>query len=352
MAIVLLGPLIAACKRSDVLGISDRDRVIEYVTRAVELGANKANFNPTLGELQIRTDACGYATLPYFVGTVLACNVNGQPTLMRNNWFQYHENGPGEQDGNSQWSVSGWSGAGNWGNGYGGTQVMGPGNYVDDKDWSPVFDDLTGWSALAALTENPLDGDGTRYLIVEGETQNAQGDPKEALTTSGPYAPGVGVRIPLLANLGTTDPAATLFRRITRVTIGGPPRRDYVKLLAFRPQQSQLASVVGYYAAHEISPRYRRIRVSSPCARVKIKYRVSDTRLQFDYQRVPLGSFNAALELVKSIWASDNGKPDVAAAYEAAGTRHLIENQMIEDGPNQAVIQVDPGWGVSTLDWR
>jgi hypothetical protein len=85
-----LGEIIKASKSRDVLGIDDREAIIDYVQRAVELATWKANWNPYLGDMDICADECGVVTLPSEVGTILACNVNGFPAQYRNSWFEYH----------------------------------------------------------------------------------------------------------------------------------------------------------------------------------------------------------------------------------------------------------------------
>lgn len=325
--IVTLGKVINACKSKDFLGITDRNTIISYIERAVEIAAYKANWNPSVETLDICSDDCGYVTLPSFVGTVLAVNINGYPAMFRNSWYEFHANGLGSRCGGScsyQW---------------------------DDKLWTPTFQQLKNWSLLAAICEDPIDGNGSLDIIVEGETMDSGYNQKMALTipASGPSLPGV--RLKLLNGYAATDNAVTYFKKITAIT--KPVTRGYVKLLAFQPEQFSNAVQVGYYAPNETNPRYRRIKVGFACKCIRIMYRKADMALVNDYDRVPLPSFQATLDLVKAIRLRETGNLDVAEVHEAKAVQLINEVQTVEDGPGMAPIQFDPSWiGASTIDYR
>lgn len=328
--IVTLGRIIKASSSNDILGLSptnDRDKIIDYINRAIEIAAYKANWNCWVSTLDVCSDGAGYVTMPYFVGTVLAMNIGGCPALFRNSWYEYHVNGVGsDRCGNAC------------------------GCYWDDKMWTPVFQDLRAWSVLAAIVEDPIDGDGSLELIVQGETMDASYNQKEALTIpgSGPSYPGV--RIPLRIGVASTDPAITFFKKITQVT--KPVTRGYVKLIGFPPEQLASAVTLGYYAPNETNPTYRRYLVGATCSWVRVKFRRQTLALVNDYDIVPLGSFQATLDLLKAIRLRETNNIDVAQKYEEKAVELLSEIQSIEDGPNFAPMQFEPGFGVGTLDWR
>ena len=325
--IVTLGKVITACKSKDMLGITDRNTIISYIERAVEIASYKANWNPSVETLDICSDDCGYVTLPSFVGTVLACNINGYPAMFRNSWYEYNVNGLGGRCGGScsyQW---------------------------DDKLWTPTFQQLKNWSLLAAICEDTTDGDGSLEIIVEGETMDSGYNQKMALTipTTGPSLPGV--RLKLLNGYASVDAGVTYFKKITAIT--KPVTRGYVKLLAFQPEQFSNAVQVGYYAPNETNPRYRRIKVGFPCKCVRVMYRKADMTLVNDYDRVPLPSYQATLDLIKAIRLRETGNLDIAEIHEAKAIQLINEVQTIEDGPGMSPIQFDPSWiGASTIDYR
>lgn len=325
--IVPLGKIIQASKSQDILGISDRAQIIDYINQALELYATKGNWNPYVGTLDLCSDCHGYVTLPSFVHVVLATNIGGCPALFRNSWYEYHINGTGDR-----------------------TCGGACGLYWDDRMWSPIFQQLTDWSLVAAICEDPIDGNGSLEMIVQGETMDAQYNTKEALTipVSGPSLPGV--RVPLLNGVAATDPAVTYLKSITSIT--KPVTRGYVKLIAFKPEQFANAVTLGYYGPNETNPRYKRMKVSCGCEWVRVKYRIKELTLLNDYDVIPISSYRAMLLLLKSLRLSDTNNPDVAEKYEAKALQILNDNQTIEDGPGWAPLQVAPGFGVGTIDFR
>lgn len=326
--VVLLGDIIQDTKSGDILGISDRNKIIRYIERAIEIAEFKANWNRYIGEIDICSDDCGCVTLPSFVDTVLAVNINGYPSFPRNGWFEYHINGPGSRG------------------------ACGPAvsYFWDDKGWSPTFQDLKGWSRLAAIVEDPIDGDGSKCLQVMGETVDGQYNSKDALTIPVTGASEPGVKVPLLIGYASCDPAATIFKRITRVI--KPKTRGYVKLIGYGPDQLANAVTLGYYGPDETQPSYRRIRVNKTCTWVRVKFRRADTPLVHDYDIVPLPSRQATLDLIKAIRLRETNNIDVAEAYEQKAIQLLLDIQQIEEGPATFQLQVDPGFGLGTVDYR
>lgn len=326
--IVTLGKIITASKSNDILGISNRDQIIDYINRAVEIAAFRANWNPYVSTLDICSDGSGCITLPSFVDVVLAANVGGRPATFRNSWYEYHINGLG--------SNSACGGA--------------CGVFWDDKMWSPTFQDPKRWSLLGAICEDPIDGNGSLELIVQGETMDANYNVKQALTIppTGPSSPGV--RVQLLTNYAATDPGVTYFRKITQVT--KPITRGYVKLIAFPPEQLAQAVTIGYYAPNETNPRFKRMKVSCGCEWVRVKYRRKTIDLVNDYDIVPLASYQAVLDLLKAIRLRETNNIDLAEKYELKAIQLLQDIQTIEDGPNWGPLQIDPSFGIGTIDYR
>lgn len=326
-----LGKIIQGSKSAAILGVSNRATIIEYIERAIDLAKFKANWNPWLGTLDLCSNNCGFVTLPTFVGTVLAMNVGGFPATFRNSWYEFHINGLGSCGGGAAaWPSCGY--------------------FWDDMLWSPVLQDLREWSYLAAICEDPIDGNGTLELIVQGETMDPQFNQKEALTipVSGPSSPGV--RLKLLTGYAATDPQVTPFKKIFQVT--KPVTRGYVKLIGFPNRQMAGAVTLGYYAPNETDPSYRRIRVNAKCSWVRVRYRRASISFANDYDLVPFSSYEAVLQLLRSIRLRETNNEDLAQAAENKGIEILTDAQAIEDGPGFAPPQIEPEFGVGTMDFR
>jgi len=322
----ILGDIITAAKTRDILGIDDRNTIIDYIQRAIEMVSWKTNWDPYLGQMDICCDCNGVVTVPSEVGTILACNVGGFPAQFRNSWFQYHINGPG-----TEW------GAGTAG-GYGG---VGPdtGYVWDDRGKHATFQDPKGWSYLAAIVENPADGQGNLTIEVHGDTMDANYNTKFEI-----------VQIPLLNGYASTDSAATQFKTITRVI--KPVTQGYVKLIAFAGVQGGAGETLGYYAPQETQPQYRRIRVNAACKWVRIMYRRAEIKLVYDNDLVPFPSKQAMLLLLKSIRLWETNNTDLGQVYENKAYQLLLEQQLIQDGPATFKIQVEPGFGLGCTDYR
>ena len=327
--VVLLGNIIKLSKSGDILGISDRAKIIEYIERAMEIAEFKTNWSRFIGDLDICCDCNGMVTLPSFVDTVLACNVGGHPAYFRNGWFNYHINGPGAR-GTNPGPQTFWS----W----------------DDHGFSPVLQNIKAWSRLAAIVEDPVDGNGSLSMQVMGETVDGNYNSKEVFTipTSGPSQEGV--TIPLLYGYANIDPAATIFKSVSRVI--KPITRGYVKLIAYTDQQLNNAVTLGYYGPRETQPAYRRIKVNSKCDWVRVRYRRAEVNLVDDTDIIPFPSTQATLDLIKAIRLRETNNIDVAEAYEQKAIELLNDIENIEAGPGQFSMQVDPGFGTGTIDLR
>jgi hypothetical protein len=321
---VTLGRVIFGSKSDAILGTSDREVAIDFINRAIELAADHANWDIWLDNLDICSDGCGVVTLPSFVDTVLQVNVGGRPTVFRSDWFQFHLNGPG-------------------------SECCGPAcGFSDDQGWSPIFQDLKEWSVVAAICEDAIDGNGTLEMIVEGETKDANLNTKTVYTIPATGPSTAGIKIPLLINVANTVMPLVYFRKITRVT--KPVTRGYVKLIAFPIRQMALPATLGYYEPYETTPMYRRIKVACSCKWVRVRYRKSESPLVNDWDILPLASYQASLDLIKSVRLSDANNIKASEAYLAKAIRLLKEIQG-RDATYTPMV-VEPGFGVGCIDPR
>lgn len=316
--------VIEGSKSDAILGTNDRSLIIDYVNRGIELAADRANWDVWVDNLDICSDGCGVVTLPSFVDTVLQVNEGGRPTTFRSQWFQFHVNGPGNR-------------------------ICGPTcGFSDDMGMSPIFQNLKEWSVVTAICEDILDGNGSLEMVVEGETKDSDLNTKLAITIPQTGPSSRGIKIPLLYGVANTDPALTYFRKITRVS--KPVTRGYVKLIAFAIRQMSQPVTIGYYDPYETSPSYRRIKVSTACQWVKVRYRRSQLPLVNDYDIIPISSYQAMLDLIKAVRLSDSNNVDASESYLAKAIRLLSEVQSRDS--SYMTMQVQPGFGIGTIDPR
>jgi hypothetical protein len=328
-----LGEIISASATQDNLGTNDRATIIDYLERALDLAQWKANFNAYIGTMDICADECGVVTFPFDVEAILACNVGGFPAYFRNSWFEYHLNGVGSIGMNSVGPVGAAT------------------NYTwDDRGYVPTIQDVSEWSYLAALVEDPVDGNGALQMQVFGETMDQSYNAKDALTipVSGPSTPGVFLN--LLNGYAATDAGATLFRKITRVI--KPITRGYVKLMAFPSTNGAVGKTLGYYGPNETQPQYRRIRVSAKCEWVRVRYRRRQVDFVNDTDIVPIPSKQAVLMLLKAVRSMDTYNPDQADYFTQKAVEILTDIQCISDGPASFHLNLDPSFGLGSTDLR
>lgn len=322
-----VGELIQLARRDSILGIYERDEIIGLAERALELAVYKANFDLWMDTIDVASDACGVVTLPSCVGIVLSVNVGGAPTILRDNWYQFHVNGFGDR--------------------------CGPGCLYSTMALpSPVWQQPKEWSLVVAMCEDATDGDGSKTVIVQGETMDASGNIKPAITIPVTGPSEVGIKIPLITNWANTDSAAnpTFFRKITQVF--KPVTRGYVKLLAFPMKQMALSRVVGYYAPTETMPLYQQLSVKAACAWVRVRFRRNSIRLVADHDLVPISSKQAMANLLKAVRFSDSNDIVKAQQYTAVAVETLREIQSLQQGNKYSPIQIENGWGVGTIDFR
>jgi len=156
--------------------------------------------------------------------------------------------------------------------------------------------------------------------------------------------------VPLLAGYASTDPAATQFRKITRVI--KPTTRGYIKLIAFQGINGGNGTTIGYYAPNETNPYYKRIRVNSSCKWVRIKYRRKEIQLVNDTDIIPIPSKTAILLLLKATRMLETNNISDAQIYEDKAVAILTEIQEIIDGPATFNLQIQPSFGISCIDYR
>lgn len=82
--------------RTEALGSCLNDRAYRIFSEAAELLTDKGLIDQLVGEISICVCA-GFATLPPEVDTPLGVKVDAVPAILRNQWFTYHVNGPGDR---------------------------------------------------------------------------------------------------------------------------------------------------------------------------------------------------------------------------------------------------------------
>lgn len=300
-----------------VLGRCDDDTVFRRITDAVRLANNQAKFDISLGVMDICVcDGC--VTLPVDVGTVLAVNNGGFPTLMRDQWFQYHANGPGNQ-------------------------CYIPWNYTDELGYVTTFRDPSGPVKLVASVESPTDS-GIKLRVFGWDEFGKR------IYSEGPD--GVledGFLVPCIYGYPVPNPEVPDIARIDRIS--KPITNGFVNLIAVDSATLEAHTQIGYYQPWETSPLYRRIRVPNR-SWIKIKYRKKDLDVRAESDWINIENREALLLLLKAVKFRLDNQIETARAYETEGMR-LLSNEaeaLRPPGLDSPQITWSEGLPVSQLD--
>lgn len=290
-----------------IIGTCDDPKFFRWVTDAVQLVANKGEFEAWKGWLDICTTGKGLCvTLPREVETVLAVNIGGRPTLAKSQLFNFHLNGPGDSCGGCEWS---WQDQGN--------------------AWS-TYRDLTCPSKLVAYTSSAAD-DNSEF-IVYGYDSNGN-----RLRHSIGSENRDGLLVPTIFGYAIPDDTAPLVARI--VGIKKENTAGSVRLSTI-DDSGDTGTLLGVYEPDETLPQYRRIKLNRSCGWIRIAYRRTNPILISRHERIPLKSRLGFLLAIRALKFYNDQSLGEAHAYEADAARLEIEAQNCAEPPTYHPIMV------------
>lgn len=291
-----------------IVGTCDDPTLFRRISEAVEVLANKGDFDPLLGEMDIcADDTC--VTLPREVEMVMAVNLNGHPTIGRDRWFNYHINGPGMR---SRDQVHGWS-------------------WIDGAE-SPVFRELKAPSKLIAFVQRQEDA-GQELRVFGWDSNNNWIRTQE----DGKWVDGY--RVPTIFGYAMPEADAPLFARIARVkkavTVGT------IRLTSLEISATT-GTLIGQYDYDETDPLYRRIAMPRRARWVRIAFRRRVFKITSTAGVIPLHSTVAILEMMRALKAYGDDEVTLGQGHEATAERFITEEQASRNPPVNMPIQVNP----------
>ncbi len=290
--------LITDIKRA--LGSCENDVLFRRISDAVSMASDQSKSNDwNVGQMDICV-CNGSVTLPADVSTILAVLNGGSPTLVRDQWFQYHINGFGANE-SASWPY---------------TDEIGP--VVTYRDPSEPVN-------LVAITENALDSNNVDLRVFGWDANGKR------IYTTGPD--GVledGFLVPTIFGFSGVNPEAPAIARIDRVK--KKITNGHVKLLAINPSDSSSHTQIGHYLPWETSPSYRRIRVPNR-SWLRIKYKRKDIEVRGVGDWVNIENRQALILFCKAVRFRLEDSFEKAQAYESEGLR-LLSNQAEALRPN------------------
>lgn len=356
-----------ACR---IFGFVGRQKIFDRITSTMEVLYNKCQYwDGLVGVVTLRADDDYYVSLPRYVDTILALNVNRTIGAYHSPWFEFSYAGMGEfgdlhQD-PTNWQPwpqlastqvnPGWQPYGPYGVATcGENKVLGSNRMA--KGWeevgsTPLAFRLMGATQLVATPE--LAQDNGARITVYGFYQDAP-----VLNSQGSW----GVEIPCYINKFV--PASYIFDRIDRVS--KDPTYGFINLfgvnpLAVGPAQPIYPIVypagqvifLSMYWPQDTEPQYRIIRIGTMCKRVRIRYKKNWTKIQGLTDPLHVRSREAIVLAMTGVAAIRSGAAGAASSpfMPTAGV------QIAMDQINMAVDMLDDEWrsrnphSAITLQW-
>lgn len=286
-----------------IVGSNDESFLFRRITDAVELLANKGDFDPLIGWLDICVSN-RVVTLPSEVETILGLSMVGQPALARDALYQFHLNGPGSCD-------------------------------------HPIRYEWMDLAQVCTYREMPCPGK-LRAYCVENEDESAEvwiygfDQNGDVVRTKVGDEWRDGWQVPVFKFLTAIADDAPTFSRITAIRkaqTAGPIRLTTVN--------TDGEFLLGVYQAGETVPQFRRIRLSHSVPWVRIEFRRRTFEITSKQDLLPLHSRQAVVMMLRALKAYDEpSRFAEGEAFEATAVRWLVEEQLTVKGPVAHPLQV------------
>jgi hypothetical protein len=293
---------------SDIFGPIGRQNLLDQLTTVVEILANKSHWDPLLGVIDICVQndlGVYYITLPRFVEQILQVNIGGNTGDFRSKWFQFHLNGLGSFNFNRPCE---------------GFEELGEVTTV--FTWpDPV--------AMVAIPDISVDNDAN--FVVFGTDANDQ--PLRDWQTGRP-----GMSLPCVAGSYAFDPRnvvpiKTIDRILKDKTVGG------VSLYA--SDGTTGTQLISYYWPEDTEPYFRRIRLGTSLASVRLMYRKRWLKITSLLDSIPLRSRMAIINAAMGV-STAKTDPVKAEAYFGAAVGYIQDEFRTNSNPREDVrIQIN-----------
>lgn len=236
----------------------DEAETFRGLTDAVRLLADQGIADVNLGELEMCV-CNGCITLPRDVGTVLGIDVCGYPTLVQDQFFKFHINGPGTR------------GAGHCG-------------VITEMGQVCTFKDPAEPAYLIAEVTSAADNN--KKLRVFATDTNGK-----KIFTAGPDGTLVeGFIVPQIFGYPQRNPDVPALGAIYRIS--REATKDFVKLYAVNASDGTSQTLIGQYEPSETEPTYRRIRVPNK-TNVLVKYKKANLEIRSQRDWINIDNFQA-----------------------------------------------------------
>lgn len=276
-----------------IVGNNDKSFLFRRITDAVELLANKGDWDPLVGALDIQAHN-QVITTPTEVETILGLNICGRPALARDQLFRFHLNGLGDRRLHFGFE---WENLGE----------------------HCIYRELERPSKLSAFCSR-LDDAGKDFWV---EGLDRRGDIIRTQVGSD-WVPGW--KVPVVYSYAALPADAPEYSRITRIrkadNFVGATRLSTLDV------STSTGILLGVYQWNETDPIFRRIRISHKAPWIRIIFRKATFKITSELDYIPLGNGQAVLMMLRALRNYDSpGGIAEAEAQESTAVRWLSEEQ-------------------------
>jgi hypothetical protein len=302
----------------DVFGPISQQKIFDRMTEAIELLANMSHWDPLIGYVDITAFDSFYVTLPQYVDQVLAINVNKSTGTFRNQWFEFHMNGLG-QDNDYADQVGSNRPCGGW----------------EEVGEMPCAFPLITPSYLVASPVSTVDtGTSVRVFGIDQNDlpiYSADGN--------------LGARIVCEQGSFDISDQELPFKRIDRIVLGSP--QSFIQLYA--TDGTQLTQFLGTFWPNIPEPRFRVIRIGQKAVTIRLRYRKRLVKITSLTDPLHMRSRSAIMDALRAVNTAVTD-PNSAQLLLQSAKNHL-NNEWRATHPHEELgIQVDPTiWGSSGI---
>jgi hypothetical protein len=302
----------------DIFGPIGQQKLFDRITESIELLANMSLWDPLIGYVDINTFNSFYVTLPQYVDQVLAANVNKTAGAFRNQWFEFHMNGLGQDNDNAD-------------------QV---GSNRPCGGWEEVGEMCCAFP-LAAPS----------YLVAYPMSSADNLTPVRAYgidpTDLPIYGPDGNLGAPITCEQNSFDISGQEqpFKRIDRIVIGSP--QSFIQLYA--TDGTQYLQNLGTFWPNVPEPKFRVIKIGQQAVTVRLKYRKRWLKITSLTDPVHMRSRSALFNAMRSIQTAQSDPMSANVLIMAA--KDQLNKEWRATHPNEElIINIDPSiWGGSMV---
>jgi hypothetical protein len=302
----------------DIFGPIGQQKIFDRITESIELLKDLSNWDPLVGYVDISTFDSFYVTLPQYVDQVLAINVNKSVGSFRNQWYEFHMNGLG-QDNDYADQVGSNRPCGGW----------------EEVGEMPCAFPMQAPSYLVAAPLNAVDN---------GTPIRAYGIDVNDLPIYGQDG-NLGALITCEQNSYDISGQSLPFKRIDRIVLGEP--QSFIQL--FATDGTQYLQSLGVFWPNVSEPKFRVIKIGQKAVTVRMRYRKRLVKITSLTDPVHMRSRSAIFNAMRSIQTAATD-PNAANLLLMAA-KDLLNKEWRATHPHEELgLQIDGSiWGGSMV---